>query len=191
MTSSGGEKRRELFAKDEIERSLIVRLAHVVEIHAERIALRDGQRTLTYAELGASVTAVANAILWLRPDDSTPVALILDHGADMVIALLGVIATGRAYVPLDPSYPHAHLQQMLTHSGAGLVVSSEAHLALCRELQRRDCSPRLRQCAGSARGTLLRRLARLYPLHLGLDRHAERHRAHPPHAPAPHLEPRH
>jgi len=42
MTSSGGEKRRELFAKDEIERSLIVRLAHVVEIHAERIALRDG-----------------------------------------------------------------------------------------------------------------------------------------------------
>ena len=135
MTSSGGEKRRELFAKDEIERSLIVRLAHVVEIHAERIALRDGQRTLTYAELGARVTAVANAILWLRPDDSTPVALILDHGADMVIALLGVIATGRAYVPLDPSYPHAHLQQMLTHSGAGLVVSSEAHLALCRELQ--------------------------------------------------------
>ena len=43
MTSSGGEKRRELFAKDEIERSLIARLAHVVEIHAERVVLRDGQ----------------------------------------------------------------------------------------------------------------------------------------------------
>jgi len=135
MTSNSGEKRRELFAKDEIERSLVARLVQMVELHAERVALRDEQYTLTYRELGLKVTAVANAILSMCSDDPTPVALLLDHGADLVIALLGVIAAGRAYVPLDPTYPRAHLQQMLAHSGAGLVVSSDAHLALCSELQ--------------------------------------------------------
>ena len=135
MTSNIGERRQVLFAKDEIERSLVARLAQMVELHAERVALRDEQRSLSYAELGLRVSAVANTILSLQPDDQTPVALILDHGADMVIALLGVIAAGRAYLSADPTYPRAHLQQMLAHSGAGLVVSSDAHLGLCRDLQ--------------------------------------------------------
>ena len=130
MISEGGQ----LFARDDIERSLVARLAAMVKLHADRIALRDEHGGLTYRALGVRVTAVANAILSLQPDDPSPVALLLDHGADAVVALLGVIATGRAYVPLDPAYPHAHLQQMLAHSGAGLLVSSSAHRGLCREL---------------------------------------------------------
>lgn len=123
------------FARDDIEQSLVARLARMVELHRNRVALRDEQGVVTYGELGGKITAVANAIMSLQPEDASPVLLVVDHGAYMVVALLGIIAAGRAYVPLDPTYPRAHLRQMLAHSGAGLVVSIGAHLELCRELQ--------------------------------------------------------
>jgi amino acid adenylation domain-containing protein len=133
MTSRGGPNRP--LSKDDVERSLVARLAEIVDLHQEHVALRDERHTITYQDLGRRVTAVANAIVSLRLPEQAPVAVLLDHGVDTVIALLGIIAAGHAYVPLDPTYPRAHLQQMLAHSGATLVLSRDAHLALCRDLR--------------------------------------------------------
>jgi amino acid adenylation domain-containing protein len=130
MTPSGDTDRP--FSKDDIERSLVARLAEMVERHGERVALRDGQRTVTYRDLGRRVAAVASSIV--SRETRGPVAVLLDHGADAVIAFLGVIAAGCAYVPLDPTYPREHLRKMLAHSEASLAVTSESHLGLCAEL---------------------------------------------------------
>jgi polyketide synthase PksJ len=130
MTPSGDTDRP--FSKDDIERSLVARLVEMVDRHGEHEALRDGQQTVTYRELGRRVAAIANTIA--SRGHSGPVAVLLDHGADAVIGFLGVIAAGSAYVPLDPTYPREHLRKMLAHSEASLVVTSEAHLGLCREL---------------------------------------------------------
>jgi polyketide synthase PksJ len=124
------------FPREQIECSLVARLAQMADVHRSRVALRDDKRTLDYGELAREACEVAAAVLALAPDEDAPVALLLDHGVDAVVAMLGVIAAGRAYVPLDPAYPRAQLEAMLEDSTARLVVSRGAELSLARELGR-------------------------------------------------------
>jgi non-ribosomal peptide synthetase component F len=57
----------------------------------------------TYGELAARAGAVAAL---LRDAGGTgPVALLCRHGVTMIATMLGALAAGRAYVPLDPTFP--------------------------------------------------------------------------------------
>lgn len=114
----------------------MARFAHMADSYRDRVALREEARTLDYGELAREVCELAAAILSLAPDGDAPVALLLDHGVHTVVAMLGVLAAGRAYVPLDPAYPRAQIEAMLADSGARLVISRGAELALARELGR-------------------------------------------------------
>ncbi|MCD0252398.1 amino acid adenylation domain-containing protein, partial [Xanthomonas campestris pv. campestris] len=80
----------------------------------------------TYAELNARANRLAHA---LRAEGVAPdarVALCLERGPPMVMAMLAVLKAGGAYVPLDPSYPRERLAYMLEDSAPVLVVSDEA-----------------------------------------------------------------
>ncbi|OEV22813.1 hypothetical protein AN220_27670, partial [Streptomyces nanshensis] len=48
---------------------------------------------------------------------------LLDRGPDLVAALLGVLASGAAYVPLDPGYPAERLRHMTDDAAVRLVVA--------------------------------------------------------------------
>lgn len=55
-------------------------------------------------------------------------AICLDRGTDMVSALLGILKSGAAYVPLDPAYPTDRLAYMIEDSGAPLIVTRPTHV---------------------------------------------------------------
>ncbi|MCM3060918.1 AMP-binding protein, partial [Bacillus subtilis] len=59
----------------------------------------------TYRELDAATSRIAAALRrrGVRPD--TPVALCVERSFDMVMALVGVLKAGAAYLPVDPDYP--------------------------------------------------------------------------------------
>ncbi|RKG56662.1 hypothetical protein D7W79_42930, partial [Corallococcus exercitus] len=59
--------------------------------------------------------------LGVRP--GTLVALGLGRSLDLIVALLGVLKAGAAYVPLDVSYPHERLAMLLEDSGAPVMVT--------------------------------------------------------------------
>lgn len=85
-------------------------------------AVRCGGYKLTYSELdrastGLAVTLQANGI---APGDR--VAVCVERSADLVCALLAVLKTGAAYVPLDPDYPRDRLDYMIEDSGAAAVI---------------------------------------------------------------------
>ena len=124
----------ESFTREDVERSLVEGFARVVARYPGRVALRDPRRTYTFAELERHVRAVAVAIIASGTDSTPPVALLLDHGAPTVVAILAALAAGRAYVPLDPAHPRCTLQQALRDSGADFVIASDDALALAREL---------------------------------------------------------
>ena len=52
------------------------------------------------------------------------VALWLPRSADLVVAMLAVLKTGRAYVPLDPSLGRVRAEQVIAECGARIVVSA-------------------------------------------------------------------
>jgi len=94
---------------------------------AERTAVRDETGTeLSYAELRRQANRLAHHLLALgvKPEDRC--ALFLDRTALLVVAALGVLKAGAAYVPLDPETPSERLTAILDDAGAAVVVTEDA-----------------------------------------------------------------
>jgi amino acid adenylation domain-containing protein len=87
-------------------------------------------KSLTYGELDRAAARLAH---WLRGRGTGPesrVGLCLFRSPDMVIALLGVLKAGAAYVPLDPESPRGRLAQVIADAGVSLIVAHEALLSM-------------------------------------------------------------
>ncbi|RNF82344.1 non-ribosomal peptide synthetase [Montanilutibacter psychrotolerans] len=82
----------------------------------------DGNR-LTYAELDAQADALANVLVAHGAGPGELVGLFVERSPRMLVALLGVLKAGAAYVPLDPGYPAERLAFMLEDAAARLVVT--------------------------------------------------------------------
>src|SRR5690606_364532 len=54
------------------------------------------------------------------------VGLCLERGVDMLTALLGILESGAAYVPLDPEFPEDRLAYMAQDAGLALLVTELA-----------------------------------------------------------------
>ncbi|MFD8495278.1 amino acid adenylation domain-containing protein [Amycolatopsis sp. NPDC059657] len=78
-----------------------------------------GDTKLTYAELDARANRVASA---LGAGPETVVALALPRSADFAIALIGVLKSGAAYLPIDISYPAERIDLMLTDAKPAVVI---------------------------------------------------------------------
>ncbi|NTX63938.1 non-ribosomal peptide synthase/polyketide synthase [Myxococcus sp. CA051A] len=89
----------------------------------EAIAVTDGTRALTYAELEARANQLAHHLAELGVSVGSKVGLCLDKSLDLAVAVLGTLKAGATYVPLDPRYPAERLTFMLEDSGAVVVLS--------------------------------------------------------------------
>lgn len=127
------------FPDSEIEQSIPQRFEKVVERHAVRLAVKDAQHAFTYDELNQ----LANRIAWaiLAEGKAPTVALVMDQGALAIAVLLGAIKAGKAYVPLDPTYPPARLEYMLHDCQANVILSDRANLSLAGELAAGKAGP--------------------------------------------------
>ncbi|WP_446332986.1 amino acid adenylation domain-containing protein [Burkholderia pseudomallei] len=90
------------------------------------IAIAIGDERLTYAALNASANRLARHLRALGVVADTRVAVCIERGAPMVIALLAIWKAGGAYVPLDPAYPRERIAYMLRDSAPIAVLTSRA-----------------------------------------------------------------
>ncbi|WP_422769149.1 amino acid adenylation domain-containing protein [Plantactinospora sp. WMMC1484] len=90
----------------------------------EAVALLDGERRISYAELERRAGALARrlAVRGIRPGDV--VAVAVPRSAELVVALLGALKAGAAYLPLDVGHPRERLAGVLDDSGARAVVTT-------------------------------------------------------------------
>jgi len=96
----------------------------------ERIAVRFEGRALTYSELERQSERLANVLLTQGAEPEKIVAVCIERCELMLVALLAVLKTGAAYLPLDPQLPAKRLQQMVVDSGALLVLAKGSSLSL-------------------------------------------------------------
>ena len=83
-------------------------------------------RALTYLELDRRANRVAHRLLRLGVGPETLVGVCLARGADLIVALLGVLKAGSAVVVLDPEHPKKRLANLLADTKASLLVTSGA-----------------------------------------------------------------
>nr|WP_230863147.1 non-ribosomal peptide synthase/polyketide synthase [Amycolatopsis camponoti] len=88
-------------------------------------ALVFGSESLTYAELDTRATTLARALLARGAGPERVVAVALPRSADLVVALLAVLKTGAAYLPLDLNHPAERVELMLTDAGPHLVIAED------------------------------------------------------------------
>ncbi|MBD8505167.1 non-ribosomal peptide synthetase [Hoyosella sp. G463] len=96
------------------------------------LAICGGGESLDYQNLVAQSLALAGRLRNAGVREQDLVALCLPRSVDLVVGALGILASGAAYVALDPSQPDARLQYMLENSGASILV---AHQAVGRRLR--------------------------------------------------------
>ena len=98
-------------------------------------ALSFGEDTLTYGELDRAANRLAHRLLQLGAGRETPVGVLLDRSVYLVAAWLAVLKAGAAYLPMDPGYPTARLQHMLSDSGAPVLISEDGFSELIAGFQ--------------------------------------------------------
>lgn len=121
-------------------KSIVKRFEKMVEEYGDRTAVKTDTGILTYRGLNDKANIIAGHITGvceMRRDFIFPkitVAMLFEHGADMISGLMGVLKAGKIYVPLDPSYPFERLSYMLEDSNAGLILTNNKNLELANRL---------------------------------------------------------
>ncbi len=103
-------------------------------ITPENVALICGEAQLTYQELGELSDKVAT---YLKKEKGIRkgalVGLMLERDFNLIPIILGVLKAGAAYVPIDPTYPTARINNILEQSGLALLVTKDRDIdsSLC------------------------------------------------------------
>ncbi|NRN71322.1 Amino acid adenylation domain-containing protein, partial [Kibdelosporangium sp. 4NS15] len=104
-------------------------LADLFEAQAGRtpdaVALIDGDTALTYAQLNVLANRLAHRLIEQGAGPERLVGVQLPRTADLVVAILAVIKSGAAYLPLDPDYPAERLDLIRGDAQPVLVVDAE------------------------------------------------------------------
>jgi fengycin family lipopeptide synthetase D len=95
----------------------------------DAVAVVEKDRALTFSELQRRAASLACLLRGrgIGPEDR--VAILLNRGMTLVIAALGVLKAGAAYVPLDPHHPRQRLHYVLEDSGAKLLITDAEQMA--------------------------------------------------------------
>ncbi|WP_068774886.1 non-ribosomal peptide synthetase [Paenibacillus sp. FJAT-26967] len=95
-----------------------------VERTPDRVAIRFEQDQLTYIELNEKANKLARYLISRDVTKETIVGLWTHHSIETVVAILGILKAGAAYLPIDPAYPNERIRYMLEDSGTGLVLTN-------------------------------------------------------------------
>ena len=122
------------FEKKDIYQTIVNRFEEQVEKTPQKIAIKTQQRELTYKELNEKSNHVKREILRLYGDRKECVALLFEHGLDIIISIMGVLKSGRYYIPLDSTFPIKRLIYMLKDSDATILLTNNVNIELADKL---------------------------------------------------------
>lgn len=115
------------WAKMEYPKSKLHELfAEQAEISPNSTALQSEDKQVTYTELAKKINQLANYFLAQGLCPGQIVAVSLDRSPELIASLLAILQCGAAYLPLDPKFPAARLEFMLSDSEASFLLTSKS-----------------------------------------------------------------
>lgn len=98
-------------------------IAAQVPQRPDQIAVITTQRKLTYEELNRSANRWGRYLRELGAQPNKPIAIVMEKGWEQIVAALGVLHSGAAYLPIDATVGKERLHYLLENSGADLVLT--------------------------------------------------------------------
>jgi amino acid adenylation domain-containing protein len=99
------------------------------ESSPDRVAVVCEGNGMTYGELDRRTNQLARHLRRLGVGPETLVGLYLERSPELVVAIVGILKTGAAYVPLDPSYPAERLELILRDTGSPVLITQGSLLS--------------------------------------------------------------
>src|SRR5262249_3540842 len=87
-------------------------------------AISCGQRLWTYRELEEAANRMAHLLVAQGAGPGERVALLVSRSAEAIVAILAVLKTGAAYLPIDPGLPAARIGFMLSDAAPAAVITT-------------------------------------------------------------------
>jgi amino acid adenylation domain-containing protein len=89
----------------------------------DAVAVISGGHALTYGELDRRSNQLTRRLRAMGVGPESRVAVCLERSPDLMVALIGVLKAGGAYLPVDPETPRGRVDAVLADAGIGLVVT--------------------------------------------------------------------
>jgi acyl-coenzyme A synthetase/AMP-(fatty) acid ligase/thioesterase domain-containing protein/acyl carrier protein len=110
------------FREEELSGSILDRFAQVATRYPEHVAVKSGNRWLTYRELELASNRASSALRARLGDAPEAVAILTAPSVRTVVALLGIIKAGKYYCALNPGDPASRNQAILEDLKARLLI---------------------------------------------------------------------
>lgn len=93
----------------------------------DAIAVQDDQFLYSYQELDQLSDQIAAYLLAeYGPEDKSSIAIMLTRSSKLIAVLLGILKSGRSYIPLDPKFPVDRLNWIVSNSEVKLLISEKS-----------------------------------------------------------------
>ena len=96
-----------------------------VEKTPDNIAVVFEDQKLTYRELNEKANSLANYLIKNGLKNTPIIGILLDRSLEMIICIIAVLKSGKAYIPIDPNYPTDRINYMLKDSNCNLILSNK------------------------------------------------------------------
>ena len=108
----------------------------VIELFEEQVernpfapAVTFESSSITYDTLNQRANELAYTLIEMGAGPEQIVGIALPRGVDVVVAIIGVLKSGSAYLPLDPDYPRERLSYMLADAEPSILICGDTTLA--------------------------------------------------------------
>jgi fengycin family lipopeptide synthetase D len=91
-------------------------------------AIVHNEQAITYRLLNEKANFIARCLLENGIEKSEIIAVKLDKGINLIVAILAIMKAGAAYLPIDPTYPAVRIKYMLEDSNVKYLITSSTYL---------------------------------------------------------------
>ena len=126
------------FPDEALNYSIFDRFTEIARKFPDKCAIKSGSTSTTYKQLLESSYPIATEIcsaVW----PNTPIALLLPQGPQFISGMLGCLAAGTPYVPLDINYPVERLRLMLEVAKPALIITNKDGEEFAKSICGKDC----------------------------------------------------
>ena len=102
-----------LFEEDDVESSIPARFETQTKKFPDKVAVKEKNITLTYRELNEKSNQLGRVILSHESAPDTPITILTSYGIPAIIAMIGVLKTGMAFVSVNPGNPQARIIEII------------------------------------------------------------------------------
>ncbi len=110
------------FPSDKIVHNLFEEQAEKIP---DNIAVEFGNKKITYRELNERANQFANYLIKSGAGPDVIIGISVERSPEMAIALLGILKSGAAYLPLDSSHPAERISFMIEDTGIKILITTE------------------------------------------------------------------